>query len=155
GAASNRGRTTPAPGGRGAASGSAATASGSRAGGSSNPSLRLSASQMNPGTGRGSGPRTISSLFELIGTHVSVPGNSPQSQPRVHHSPLNDPGTQHQFLPVSLDPCTPVNSPETPALINVNTASQPVPSPLPGLSDADVQNIITHRPDSLSTDPPD
>src|SRR5262249_46069785 len=121
----------------------------------SNPSLRLSATQLNPAGGRGSGPRTISSLFELIGTSVSIPGNTPQSQSRIYHSPLNDPGSQQQLLPVLLDSCTTVNSPEIPARINVNTAPQTVLSALPGLSDADVQNIITHRPDSLSTDPPD
>jgi hypothetical protein len=110
---------------------------------------------LNGGSGRGSAPRTISSLFELIGANVSIPGSTPQSQPTVHQSPLNDPGNQSQLLPLLLDSCTTVNSPEIPARINVNTASQTVLSALPGLSDADVQNIISHRPDALSTDPPD
>jgi type II secretory pathway component PulK len=157
GAATSRGGTTTATAGRGGTGGSAATALRSRgAAASSNPSLRLSATQMNAANGRGgSGPRTISSLFELIGTSVSIPGNTPQSQPTVYQSPLNDPGNQQQLLPQLLDSCTTVNSTEIPARININTASQTVLSALPGLSDADVQNIITHRPDSLSTDPPD
>jgi len=105
--------------------------------------------------GRGSGPRTISSLFELIGTSVSIPGNTPQSEPITYPSPLNDPGNQNQLLPLLLDSCTTVSSKEIPARINVNTASQTVLAALPGLSSAEVQNIITHRPDSLSTDAPD
>jgi type II secretory pathway component PulK len=152
----NRGGPTAAPVvSRGAAGGAAAAGSGSRGGTASNPSLRLSQTQMNTGAGRGSTPRTISSLFELIGTSVSIPGDTPQSQPTIYPSPLNDQGNQSQLLPLLLDSCTTVNATEIPARINVNTASQTVLAALPGLSSADVQNIITHRPDSLSTDPPD
>jgi type II secretory pathway component PulK len=155
--ASRGGAGTVSPTGRGGGAGGAVPIASAPGGGAgSNPSLRLSATQMNGGSGRGgSGPRTISSLFELIGTSVSVPGDTPQSQPRTYPSPLNDPGNQSQLLPLLLDSCTTVNAPEIPARINVNTAPQAVLSALPGLSDADVQNIITHRPDSLSTDPPD
>ena len=52
-------------------------------------SASLSRNQVNFRSGR---PKPISSLYELIGTEVSIPGDSPQAQPKIYRSPLNDPG---------------------------------------------------------------
>jgi hypothetical protein len=54
-----------------------------------------------------------------------------------------------------LDEVTTVQGIEIPARINVNTAPRTVLSGLPGLSSADVENIIEHRPSFSSAEPPD
>jgi hypothetical protein len=73
----------------------------------------------------------------------------------VYPSPLNDPGQQQQLLPLLLDETTTTRDTELPPRINVNTASPTVLATLPGLADADVQNIMQHRPDPSSSQAPD
>lgn len=103
----------------------------------------------------GSRPRSISSLFALINTSVSVP-SSQQNQPAINlPSPLNDPGTLKQYLPILLDKVTTKQQTELPARVNINTASRAVLAALPNLEDADVQAILDHRPVPGATDTPD
>ncbi|MBV9124312.1 MAG: general secretion pathway protein GspK [Planctomycetes bacterium] len=112
----------------------------------------MSRNQLNTKNG---GNTRISSLYQLINATVSIPGSTPQEKATTYPSPLNDPGSQEQLLPLLLDECTTVNTPEIPARINVNTAPQTVLMALPGLSESDVQNILATRPSPSSTDPPD
>jgi hypothetical protein len=125
---------------------------GGSAGSSAAPS-RLSRS--NLGNFQQGRPQSISSLYALINSQVSIPGSTPQAQPTYYASPLNDPGTLKQLLPLLLDEVTTVRGAELPARINVNTAPQAVLMTLPNLSDSDVQAIIDHRPSPSDTDPPD
>jgi type II secretory pathway component PulK len=104
-------------------------------------------------TGGGGSGTQIKSLFELVGSSVSVPGSN-GGKATTMQSPLNDQSTQQQLLPVLLDECTTVNSPEIPARINVNTAPQEVINALPGIQQTDAANIIANQP-SPTTDPPD
>lgn len=103
----------------------------------------LSRNQLNFNQGR---PRNIASLFELIGTMVAIPGNTPQAQPTYYASPLSDAGTLRQLLPSLLDKVTTIRDAEIPGRININTAPEEVLRALPSLSDADVQSIVSHRP---------
>ena len=68
---------------------------------------------------------------------------------------MNDPGALKQYLPLLLDELTTVRGYELPVRINVNTAPQAVLAALPNLSDADVQAIVDHRPNSSATEAPD
>jgi type II secretory pathway component PulK len=99
------------------------------------------------------------SPYELINSSVTVtipiPGNPPGTQAIPYPSPLQDAGTLRQSLPILLDKTTRFNSAEIPARVNVNTAPSAVLTCLPGLSDTDVQNIVSHRPVLTSQDPPD
>jgi type II secretory pathway component PulK len=109
-------------------------------------------------TDRNSGqrrPQPIPSLFDLVYSTVTIPASSPQDQDIVFPSPLQDPGSIRQYLPILLDKTTTVNRPELPARVNLNTAPRAVLSVLPGLTDSDVQNIIDHRPSMTSQDAPD
>jgi hypothetical protein len=99
--------------------------------------------------------RSIASLYELVNSSVSIPGPTPQSQPTVIPSPLNNPGTMKQLLPILLDKVTTSRDPELPARVNVNTAPRSVLAALPGLTDADVQSILDHRPAPGATDASD
>src|SRR5262249_44556943 len=63
--------------------------------------------------------------------------------------------TLQQLLPTLLDKLTTSRDTEIPARVNVNTAPQAVLATLPGLSDADVQNILNSRPNLSSPDAPD
>jgi type II secretory pathway component PulK len=84
---------------------------------------------------------------------VSIP-SSDKNQPATRYpSPLNDLGAQRQLLPKLLDKATTVRDAEIPGRINVNTAPRAVLAALPGLSDADVQNILGRRPADWSTNP--
>src|SRR5205807_5721501 len=126
----------------GTGGGSNSTSGGS--GGASGAPARLSRS--NLGNFQQGRPQSISSLYALINSQVAIPGSTPQAQPTYYASPLNDPGTLKQLLPLLLDGVTTVRGTELPARINVNTAPQAVLLTLPNLSDSDVQAIIDHRP---------
>jgi type II secretory pathway component PulK len=102
----------------------------------------------------------ISSLYQLINSTVSIPSGNPQTPPVLYPSPLNDPGTLRQYLPVLLDKVTTSPASERPARININSAPRAVLACLPSagsgpLTDADVQNIIDHRPNPSSPESPD
>jgi type II secretory pathway component PulK len=147
GAGSSSGRSANVPGGAGSSSGRSANVPGGQGG-----SPRLSSGNINTRSGSS---RSISSLYELVNSSVSIPGSTPQAQPIQYPSPLNDPGSLKQLMPLLLDSVTTNKASEIPARINVNTAPQAVLASLPGLTDADVQNIITQRPALSTTDAPD
>jgi type II secretory pathway component PulK len=116
--------------------------------------INLSGTQRAGMTGGGS--NRISSIYSLVGTYVQLPASAPGQRPTIYPSPLNDAGQQAQLLPLLLDQTTTVKSTEIPARVNVNTAPSAVLQALPGgLSDADIQNILNHRPSPDSTDAPD
>jgi type II secretory pathway component PulK len=98
----------------------------------------------------------ISSLFSLVNAKVSVTtGTGPSAKTVTIPSPLSDPGQLPTLLPLVLDELTTVNSPDLPARINVNTASQTVLLSLPGLQQSDVTTIMNSRPDPTTMSAPD
>ena len=110
-------------------------------------------------------PKSISSLYALIDSSVTVPVQQTQSTGTnnsgptsyTYPSPLSskDPGTSAQWMPLLLDKLTTVNASELPPRININTAPQEVLATLPGLSDSDIQTILNTRPDPSTPEPPD
>jgi hypothetical protein len=94
----------------------------------------------------GKGGNTISSIFDLIGVYVSVPGATANDPPTLYPSPLNDSGSLAQLLPILLDKTTTSKGTELPPRININTAPQTVLAALPFLAEADVQTIMQLRP---------
>jgi type II secretory pathway component PulK len=145
----------PAGGSSGGGSGSSGSG-GSAGGGSGGGQMQSPAGlSLTPMTLQNARPRAISSLYELINTQVSIPSADPKGQPTSYASPLNDPGAQRQLLPMLLDKVTTVRDAVILGRININTAPQAVLAALPGLSDADVQNIMGRRPSPSATDPTD
>jgi type II secretory pathway component PulK len=137
--------------GSGSGSGSNAKSGGSNS--SSAAPARLSRSSLgNFQQGR---PQRISSLYSLINSYVQIPASTPGGQPTNYPSPLNDPSTQKQYLPLLLDEVTTVQGIELTPRIDINTAPQAVLMALPGLSDSDIQAILAQRPSPLDNDPPD
>lgn len=114
---------------------------------------RLNRDKSDPALQRNATP--IASLFDLIDSSVDIPSDERRAPPTRFHSPLNNRGTLLQSFPLLWDQVSTVNTLVIPARINVNTAPTAVLSALPGLTAADVQNILTNRPSVSSTDPPD
>jgi type II secretory pathway component PulK len=139
-------------GGGGGGAGGMASAGGGGAGSGGAAGGRLNRNQLDL-TRRSQ--QSISSLYALLNASVSIPGNTPNAPATTYQSPLRDPGTQQQYLPILLDECTTVQGNEVPPRINVNTASPTVLAALPGLTTADVQNIVSNRPNPSSGDAPD
>ncbi len=93
-------------------------------------------------------PQQISSLYNLVGSKVSVSVGTGRTARSISlPSPLNDPSQLATLLPLVLDETTTTLNADLPPRINVNTASQTVLETLPGLDDSDIQNIMTIRPD--------
>jgi type II secretory pathway component PulK len=89
----------------------------------------------------------INSLFDLVGASVSIQQQG-QRQPTIYRSPLqtNDTQTLRDKLSLLLDTVTTSTKLELPARININTAPQAVLSALPGLTAANIQQIVQHQP---------
>jgi type II secretory pathway component PulK len=144
----------------GAGAGAAgAGAGGARAGGGGG-QARLSRNQIN--FQGGNQARSISSLYELINSSVSIPATDqngqpvPNGQPTIYPSPMSDPSSIRQLFPTLYDKATTQTNGEIPGRVNVNTAPSAVLSALPGFSDNDVQAILANRPDpSTATQAPD
>jgi type II secretory pathway component PulK len=96
--------------------------------------------------------KSIASLFELIGTSINIPNKKGAGS--HYESPLNDPATLRQLLPLLLDKATTSGSSELPARININTAPVAVLMSL-ALPDDILQNLLSHRPVPWSSQPPD
>jgi type II secretory pathway component PulK len=144
-AAGTAGRTTAVAGG--AMAGAAGGAGGASTTPMPGPVASVAQTITNTiSSGSGGNARSISSLYELIGTQVSVPSSVPNAPPTLISCPLNDPSQLATLLPTILDELTTVRGSELPARINVNTAPQAVLATLPGLSPADVSNILSTRP---------
>jgi type II secretory pathway component PulK len=98
----------------------------------------------------------ISSLYDLVNATVSVPVGSGRNQRTVSYpSPLRNASQQQQLLPLLLDGTTITSNAELPPRINVNTASQVVLTALPGLTENDVQAILSNRPQVSDNSAPD
>ncbi|HLJ93245.1 MAG TPA: type II secretion system protein GspK, partial [Gemmataceae bacterium] len=132
---------------------SSANKGGGSGGSSSSAPARLT--RQNLGNMRQGQLQSISSLYALINSQVQIPSSTPGGQPTTYASPLNDPGSLRQYLPLLLDELTTSKGNELPARVNVNTAPQAVLAALPNLTDADVQAIVDHRPNPSDTDAPD
>ena len=129
---------------------------------------------------RGRQPRSISSLFELINSQVSITSNQTvmtgsatiggsgqmtirfttttttnRSTTQIYPSPLRDPSKLREMLPKLLDKVTTQRNAEIAGRVNVNTAPRAVLAALPGLTDGDVQTILSLRPSPSATEPPD
>src|SRR5207244_13347284 len=131
-------------GGGSGSSSSMSSSGGSSSNSNSAPPMDRGTAMQQITTGLSSGrnrPQSISSLYDLINSSVSIPNVNPQGPAYTFASPLRDPSTLQQYLPVMLDKLTTVNSGELPARININTAPQAVIAALPGLQDTDVQPI--------------
>jgi type II secretory pathway component PulK len=144
----------------GANTGAGAQSRGGAPAGGGGATPRLSRSTLNL-TGNGPQANSISSLYSLINSSVSIPatdsnGNQIQgAQPTVYQSPMSDPASIRQLFPSLYDKTTTQTNGEFPGRVNVTTATQAVLTALPGFSDSDVQAIIAHRPDPTSTTAPD
>ena len=165
--------------GRGAGGGATAGRSGGGSGGatpsqSRAPTRPLSFDMLD--TSRRARP--IGSLYELINPpDVSITNNqttttttavfagngqamvrfttTSQSSTQRYPSPLNDKSKLRELLPKLLDKATIMPEAEIPGRVNVNTAPRAVLAALPGLTDADVQSILSQRPSPSATEPPD
>lgn len=102
-------------------------------------SVTTTAPQTGSSSGRGSGNSSGAG---------STPGGSGGggANARVYTSPLSDPAKRKQYLPILLDKCTTRKDAEIPSRININTAPKAVVTCLPGLEEADVQQILSARP---------
>lgn len=108
------------------------------------------------GAGGGGRMRSIASRWEMVNTTISWTVTTGRQQQTITvASPLNDPTTLKEVLPLLFDKTTTQQGSVLPARVNVNTAPREVLAALPGLTDADVQSILDHRPTPGSTDPTD
>src|SRR5262249_54936047 len=154
-------------------------AAGSSGGARGGAQPRLTINSLNLNQRRTGQPQRIGSLFDLINSSVDVPSGaqggttaavafSPDGRQMAvaqttqtqqtttnYPSPLNDPGTLRQMLPLLLDKVTTTRDTELPGRINVNTAPLTVLRTLPGVEDADAQNILAARPSPGTVDPTD
>lgn len=94
----------------------------------------------------------IKSLFELMDSQVSVAGSG-KNPTVVYTSPLKDAGIRRSLLAKLLEKATVFADSDLPARININTAPREVLACLPGLTDSDVQSIVSQRP-AYAGDPP-
>lgn len=101
------------------------------------------------------GGRNLSSLFVLVGSEVLIPGQGQGSRPMKVASPLNDPAKARELLPLILEKLSTSADQDIPARINVNTAPRAVLAALPGVTEADVETIVSSRPDASSLFDPD
>jgi type II secretory pathway component PulK len=122
------------------------------AGGSTGGPVSLTRGMLNMRPGSGSRAQKINSLFDLVGASVAIRQQGAR-QPTVYRSPLqaNNQQTLRDKLALLLDTVSTSANLELPARININTAPQAVLAALPGLTDANVQQILQHQPGS-STD---
>jgi type II secretory pathway component PulK len=89
--------------------------------------------------------RNIASIYQLIGTSVSIPGARGQPD-TVFQCPISGPNSAGTDLTTLADQATTVNNMALPGRINVNTASPMVLGCLPGLTTDDINNIIAAQP---------
>lgn len=139
--------TTPSGGSGGSGSG----AGGSGGGGSGGNTSSAGSLQRTTLTTKSGGGNRIASLFDLINAQVSIPSTTPNGQPTIIKSPLQDQGNLQQMLPIIFDTLTTKKAAELPARINLLTAPPTILQALPGLSDNDVQSIVSARPNLTSS----
>lgn len=105
--------------------------------------------------------RRLSSIFELINSEVTIPARN-QGQPATRVvSPLNDPQTLYEMLPLLFDKVTTSRDQDLPARVNINTAPRQVLLALPagtdgaGLTETEVETILSSRPNPSAITAPD
>jgi type II secretory pathway component PulK len=91
------------------------------------------------------GSKKLTSLLDLVGAQVSVPGTMGQPA-TIYVSPFADAKTAVEMLPALYQATSLNDDPEIPARINVNTAPREVLMCIDGLTEADVETIIGARP---------
>jgi type II secretory pathway component PulK len=105
--------------------------------------------------GGGRGGTTTQIAISFGGDRVAVASvTTQQSRTITYPSPMNDPSQLASLLPLLLDSTTTTKDTDLPGRVNVNTAPQAVLTAI-GLSDSDVQTIISQRPDPSAGDAPD
>jgi hypothetical protein len=96
-------------------------------------------------------PKKLKSLWDLVGTQVTVTTGSGMMQKKVvYNSPLNNPDKQKELLPVLMDLCSTSEKWELAPRININTAPEAVITALKDLAkltDADLATVLEKRPD--------
>jgi len=100
--------------------------------------------------------RNISSILGLASTQVTLPKapNAPMNAPQiVVASPLSNPTMRNTGLPLLLEYCTTRQNYEITPRINVNLAPPEVLAGLPGLSQAEVDQIVSVRGNQTAGDP--
>jgi type II secretory pathway component PulK len=94
---------------------------------------------------------TISSVLDLAGAKVAIPGSNPQQPPKIHASPLAaDPAAMAQHLPKLLEKTTVVKLPVIRGGVSVNHAPRAVLRAVPGIDDSLADRILAAR-DSQSS----
>src|SRR5262249_52559704 len=99
--------------------------------------------------------QSISSLYQLINSSVSIPSSQPNQPPTIMQSPLNNQSALEQYLPILLDKCTTTQATEMPARININTAPEPILSNLPAPPEPADHAIAANRPQPSPREPPE
>jgi type II secretory pathway component PulK len=145
----NKSPTPPSGGGGGSGAGGSGSGGG---GGGGNTGSAGSLSRTTLTATKSGGGNRIASLFDLINAQVSIPATTPNGKPTVIQSPLQDQGNLQQTLPIIFDKLTTKKAAELPPRINLLTAPPTILQALPGLSDNDVQSIVSARPSPSSTD---
>jgi type II secretory pathway component PulK len=115
-------------------------------------SSRLNRGVLNFQQGANGRAQKINSLYDLVGANVSIRQQG-QRQPTIYPSPLqaSDQQSLRDKMELLLDTVSTSSKLEMLARINVNTAPQPVLAALPGLTDANVQQILEHQPGAGTT----
>lgn len=153
---SARGGGSPAP-----SSGTVTIVTGGTSQGSESTSQKkLDRQQLDTGSVQANRLQRISTLYDLIDAQVSIPnksqggGGQGRQQSTRYSSPLkkSDAQTLRELLPPLLDKASTEQKLDLTPRININTAPVEVLQALPNLADADVQNILDHRP-GPDTDP--
>jgi type II secretory pathway component PulK len=108
------------------------------------------------GGGGGGAQRTTTQIaVSFGGDRVAVATvTTQQSRTITYPSPMNDPSQLASLLPLLLDLTTTSKDTDLAGRVNVNTAPQAVLTAI-GLSETDVQTIISQRPDPSSGEAPD
>jgi DNA uptake protein ComE-like DNA-binding protein len=97
------------------------------------------------GSGNLRSQRNISSIYQLIGTSVLVSGGKGQTS-TIYAFPITDAATAETDLPTLLDKTMTASDSESPARINLCSASPEVIATLPGLEAGDIEQILATRP---------
>jgi type II secretory pathway component PulK len=145
--AAEAGRTTPTTGGAAKTTGAAGSTSKS---GTTTPTAASSTPKQGSLGGvqlnfKTKATNQISSLYDLIGAKVQVPGQKATDPPTQYASPLNS-STLQSLLPTVLDELTTKQQQILPGRVNINTANETVLTAVPNLSVSQVQAIIAGRP---------
>jgi type II secretory pathway component PulK len=103
----------------------------------------------------GTSGKRIRSLMDLTNTQIALPRppGTPDDVPDyVAYSPLLDPTKLNQMLPALLDKTTTRQAVEMVPRINVNSAPREVLLAVPNLTEAEVDAILTARPNQVLTE---